>query len=252
MSLGTGDPQLVSPNGAADATEKPLAGGGAWLAWLREIAIVVICALALSFLVRTFLVQAFYVPSPSMEDTLMPDDRILASKITTRFSGVQRGEVVVFKDPGNWLADPPPRSNPVRTVFEVIGLLPSSSGDDLVKRVIGIGGDRVMCCDAQGQIVLNGIGLSEPYLKPGGGTDQLRFDVIVPAGTVFVMGDNRANSGDSRFHLSENNGGVPVGEVVGRVVLKIWPLSQFSTVGTPATFENPAFQGQPSTLPSRG
>ncbi|MFZ1653506.1 MAG: signal peptidase I [Candidatus Nanopelagicales bacterium] len=218
-------------------------GGGAW-ALVREIAIVLVCALVLSVLVRTFLVQAFYVPSQSMENTLMPNDRILASKITTAISGVTRGEVVVFRDPGGWLPDSKASVGPVSKGLEFIGLVPSTSGNDLVKRVIGIAGDHVKCCNQQGQIVLNGVGLDEPFIKPGGGTDQVPFDIVVPADSMFVMGDNRGASADSRFHLSVNDGAVPLDDVVGRVVLKVWPLDQFGTVGIPETFKNPALNNQ--------
>lgn len=223
----------------ADKTEK-----GKARSVMREIATVVVAALVLSFLVRTFLVQAFYVPSQSMENTLMPNDRILASKITTKISGVNRGEIVVFKDPGGWLTAPVKGPNPIQAALEFVGLMPSSSGDDLVKRVIGVAGDHVVCCSPQGQIVLNGVALDEPYIKPGSGTDQRRFDVIVPPDSVFVMGDNRADSADSRFHPGYNDGGVPVQNVVGRVVVRIWPLGQMSTFGVPTVFENPALDQQ--------
>lgn len=233
--------------------DEPEAKGGAWR-FIREVLIVLVCALALSVLVRTFLVQAFYVPSQSMENTLLPNDRILASKINTRISGVNRGEVVVFKDPGNWLPAAAENAtvSPVHTALEFIGLLPSSSGDDLVKRVIGIAGDRVQCCNAAGQIVLNGVGLDEPYIKPGSGTDQVPFDIVVPPNSVFVMGDNRGASADSRFHLNQNDGGVPVDDVVGKVIVKVWPLDQFETIGTPSTFDNPALdnQGAAAAIPS--
>lgn len=218
--------------------------GGIWR-FLREIGVVLVGALILSVLVRTFLVQAFYVPSQSMENTLMPNDRIIASKITTRFSGVGRGEVVVFKDPGGWLPPTAVSRSPISTAFEFIGLLPSSSGDDLVKRVIGIAGDHVMCCNAAGQIVLNGVGLQEPYLKAGAGTDQVPFDIVVPPNSVFVMGDNRSQSADSRFHMSTNEGAVPLDAVVGRVLLKVWPIDSFGTVPIPETFDNPALNNQP-------
>lgn len=244
---------------SADATQRPAQGGpavpppsvresrGGAGAFLREVGIVLLCALVLSVIVRTFLVQAFYVPSQSMENTLLPNDRILASKITTRFAGVGRGEVVVFKDPGGWLPQTQVQVNPVQRLFEFIGILPSSSGDDLVKRVIGIAGDHVMCCDAQQRIVLNGVSLDEPFIKPGAGTDQVSFDVVVPADGLFVMGDNRAESADSRYHLAVNNGAVPTTDVVGKVVLKVWPLDQFSTVGVPEVFANPAISRQQPT-----
>lgn len=208
------------------------------LAALKEIAIVVVVALVLSALIRTLLVQAFYVPSASMEDTLLINDRIIASKITTQVAGVHRGDIVVFKDPGEWLAPTEVNNGPIRSFLMWVGLLPSNSGDDLVKRVIGVGGDRVVCCDAQGHISVNGKALdSEPYVRPGEVTDQIRFDVVVPDKHIFVMGDNRGNSEDSRFHLDANNGSVPVENVVGRVVLRIWPLDRFSPLTRPDSFD---------------
>lgn len=209
---------------------------------LREIAVIVVVALALSALIRAFLLQAFYVPSASMEDTLRPGDRIIASKITTELSGVSRGEIVVFKDPGDWLPDPLPPDDSwqtrVREALTFIGVLPSDSGDDLVKRAIGIGGDRVACCDAEGRIVVNGVPLDEDYII--GPTDQVRFDVTVPSNSMFVMGDNRGNSRDSRYHLDAQDGAVPLGNTVGRVVLVLWPFDRFSVDTIPSIFGNPA------------
>lgn len=235
------DPGLANQ----DVTDQPAPEPNGMWRFAKEVAIVLVCALALSLVVRTFFVQAFFVPSASMENTLLIDDRILASKITTNISGVKRGEVVVFKDPGSWLPNVPTTTSPIAKFLEFVGLMPSSSGDDLVKRVIGLEGDHVVCCNEQGQIVLNGVGLVEPYIKPGSGTDQIPFDIVVPPGTVFVMGDNRGASADSRYHLSENSGGVPVDNVVGRVFLKVWPLSQFGGVPIPAVpFDNPAIDVQ--------
>lgn len=214
---------------------------------VREIAIVLVTAIVLSVVVRTFFVQAFYVPSQSMENTLLPSDRILASKITTRFAGVGRGEIVVFADPGGWLPQvTPPPSSPPRAVLEFIGLVPTNRGDDLVKRVVAIGGDRIACCDQQGRIVLNGVPLDEPYLKPGVSTNQVEFDVVVPTDSVFVMGDNRPESADSRYHLSINNGGVPVDNVVGRVFVNVWPFSRLATFPVPSVpYSDPALDNQP-------
>lgn len=212
-----------------------------FLAGLRETVIIVVAALVISALVRAFLVQAFYVPSASMEDTLLPSDRIIASKITTRATGVHRGEVMVFTDPSDWLPDPAPAEpgfgQTVRSALEFIGLLPSSSGQDLVKRVIGVGGDHVVCCDVQGRIELNGVALDEPYII--GPTNQVTFDVIVPPDSMFVMGDNRGNSRDSRYHLEENNGAVPIGNAVGRAVLIVWPFDRFATLPIPDVFGSP-------------
>ena len=223
----------------------------------RELILIVGIALVLSVLVRTFVAQAFYVPSESMQNTLQVQDRILVSKLSTEFGGVQRGEVVVFTDPGNWLPTPEQPtgvSGAIRNALMWVGLLPSDTGEDLVKRVIGVGGDHIVCCNAKGQIVLNGVPLVEPYVKPGSTTDQVRFDVTVPANRVFVMGDNRGDSSDSRFHLDVNQGTVPDGNVVGRVVAVIWPASRWSGEPIPAVpFENPALnavQGSPSPAPT--
>jgi signal peptidase I len=208
----------------------------------REIVVIVVVALALSAVIRAFLLQAFYVPSASMEETLRPGDRIIASKITTELSGVSRGEIVVFKDPGDWLPDPPPPSDDwrsqIRRALTFIGVLPSDTGDDLVKRAIGVGGDRVACCDAEGRIVVNGVPLDENYIV--GPTDQVRFDVTVPKDSIFVMGDNRGNSRDSRYHLDVNDGAVPEANTVGRVVLVLWPFDRFAVETIPSIFGNPA------------
>lgn len=210
------------------------------LDFIRELAVVVVIALVLSVLVRTFLVQAFYVPSRSMEQTLLVDDRIIASKITSQVRGVHRGEVVVFHDPGEWLSDPIEPTGAratLRTLLVWIGLLPTRTGDDLVKRVIAVGGDRVVCCDDDGRITVNGHSLDESgYLPADQPTDQVRFDVTVPEGRLFMMGDNRGDSEDSRFHMDLNLGTVPVADVVGRVVVRIWPLSRIATLPVPSVF----------------
>ena len=243
-------PPMVPPPGAVEAPqdwEPASRGGGCWRVF-REFVIVIVVALVLSALVRAFLVQAFYVPSESMAATLVPSDRILVSKITKTLFGVQRGEVVVFTDPGGWLDGPAPQDQgmeaKLREFATFMGLLPSDTGRDLVKRVIAVGGDTIACCDANGRIVLNGVSLDEPYVD--GPTNQVLFNVTVPAGGVFVMGDNRANSRDSRYHLEENSGAVPVGDVVGRAVLVLWPVRNFQTIPVPALFANPAVQRPPS------
>ena len=150
---------------------------------------------------------------------------------------------MVFKDPGNWLPVMQPADDGWRSVMAkaltFVGLLPSDSGDDLVKRVIGIDGDRVACCNEAGQIVLNGVALDETsYIN--GPTDQVLFDITVPNGGMFVMGDNRANSADSRFHLDQNDGAVPIDNAVGRVFTIVWPLSRITMETVPEIFGNPA------------
>lgn len=247
MAVSARDPHAPLPDPPAGRGRhargrgpKPQRGGLG--RWAGETAIIIVSALVLSALVRAFLIQAFYVPSASMEDTLLVSDRIVASKITTTVSGVTRGEVVVFKDPGDWLPEPAPLPDglrgAIRTGLTFIGLLPSDSGQDLVKRVIGVGGDRVACCNADGRIVLNGVPLVEDYVK--GPTDQVQFDVVVPDDRIFVMGDNRGDSRDSRYHLEVDSGAVTDMDVVGRVVLVVWPLNRFATVPIPEVFADPA------------
>lgn len=247
MAVSARDPRLPMPtnpvgHGRHARGRSPQTETGGAGRWFRETAIIVVSALVLSALVRAFLVQAFYVPSASMEDTLLVSDRIVASKITTTMSGVSRGEVVVFKDPGDWLPDPPPPPDGMRGVLRTgltfVGMLPSDSGHDLVKRAIAIGGDRVACCDTNGRIMLNGVPLAEDYII--GPTDQVRFDIVVPDDGIFVMGDNRGDSRDSRFHLETESGSVPVESVVGRVVLIVWPFNRFGSVPIPEIYGNAA------------
>ena len=198
----------------------------------RELLTVVGTALVLSILVRTFLIQAFYVPSASMEDTLQENDRIIVSKISTRFTGIDRSNVIVFHDPGGWLGEgfPNPYDTPVGRVLQAVGIVPSNSGNDLVKRVIGVANDKIECCDASGRVTVNGVAIADSYIKEGITSDQVTFSVLVPEGNVFVMGDNRGNSEDSRFHLDKNNGMVPVEEIIGRVAMRIWPISRIGGI----------------------
>jgi signal peptidase I len=238
---------------AESANARPAKRGGA----LREVALIIVVALVLSALVRTFLFQAFWIPSGSMEDTLLPDDRILVSKLTTQVSGIERGEVVVFEDPSDWLTPTPETGTAlqrtIRDTLEFVGLAPARSDRDLVKRVIGVGGDRVVCCDAQGRITVNGQPLDETsYLYPGDKPSEESFDVTVPAGSLWVMGDHRSASGDSRFHLDDPAGPfVPEDRVVGRAMWVVWPFGRWSTLPIPETFGSvPAPSGTPTAAPS--
>jgi signal peptidase I len=216
--------------------------GSGFLRGLREIAIVVVTALVISAVVRTFLLQAFWVPSGSMEETLMRGDRILVWK-----PGVDpgHGDVVVFKDPADWLADPVPVGGIRGALGEMaafVGILPSTTGDDLVKRVIGVGGDTIECCSPGGQIIRNGEPLDEPYIYPGDPTDQVTFRVEVPEGRLFVMGDHRGDSADSRYHLEQDDGTVPVENVVGTAEVIMWPISRWATL--------PTYTDQQSAMPA--
>lgn len=209
---------------------------------LVEIAIVVVLSLALSALIKTFLVQAFFIPSGSMENTLQNGDRILVNKLAPRFDDLHRGDVVVFEDPDGWLQpdEIPQRQGVAKVVHDVfvgLGVLPSEQAGDLVKRIIGVPGDHVVCCDEQGRITVNGKALSEPYLYPGNQPSERPFDVTVPAGALWVMGDHREVSQDSRAHRGDaHDGMVPVADVVGRVFVVIWPFDRFQRVERPAVF----------------
>jgi len=211
---------------------------------LREAVVVLVVALVLASLLRAFVVQAFVIPSGSMEDTLDINDRVVVSKLTTRIGGVDRGEVVVFSDPDNWLLAEPVAQTPtgaggaVRRGLQFVGLVPNDAQGHLIKRVVGVAGDRVQS-DAQSRVRVNGQVLAESdYLKPGVNPTDCTFDVTVPAGSVFVLGDNRSNSGDSRYHAADRNGGmVPLGLVTGRAVARVWPVDRIGGLGVPSTFQ---------------
>lgn len=216
------------------------AAGARLLHGFREVGIVVVTALVLSILLRTFMFQLFFVPSESMLNTLQVGDKIVASKISMSLHGVHRGDVVVFHDPGDWLYAPVQQSGwrgTVTTLLTDVGFLPSNSGEDLVKRVIGVAGDHVQCCTKQGQLEVNGKALVESGYTLGP-TDQVEFDITVPKDRIFVMGDNRPNSRDSRFHLDVAHGTVPLSEVRGIVVLRLWPLAHFGTLAVPPALSN--------------
>lgn len=211
---------------------------------LRELPFLIGIALVLALLIKTFLVQAFFIPSESMEKTLLIGDRVMVNKIDVRLGGhVHRGEVVVFRDPGGWLGEVPPTpagnviSRSIRDVFVFFGLMPSAEQGDLIKRVIGVGGDRVRCCDEKGRVTVNGVGLDEPYVFPGNQPSITTFDVTVPKGRLWVMGDHRAVSRDSSKHLDDpGQGTIPADHVVGRAFVRLWPLGRMGGLGVPATF----------------
>ena len=202
--------------------------------------VVVVIAMLLSFVIKTFLLQPFWIPSESMEPALVPGDRVVVSKLTPGPFDLHRGDVVVFEDPDNWLGDDGPAANPgpAQKLLEFVGLYPA--GDNhLIKRVIGMPGDHVKCCDSAGRITINGAPITEPYLAAGTKPSLVRFDIRVPAGRIWVMGDNRGNSGDSRFHDdgSGATGSVPIKDVTGRADAVVWPLDRITWLGNySATF----------------
>ena len=246
---------------------------------LREVAIVVVLALVLSVLAKTFLVQSFFIPSDSMNDTLIRDDRVVVNKLTPGPFDLSRGDVVVFEDPGHWLAGAPrlPEDSSVtqrlKDGLTWVGILPSQEDNHLIKRVIGLPGDHVRCCTAEGKVEVNGAEVTEGYLYPGDAPSGMPFDITVPSERVWVMGDHRSDSSDSRYHDTNPQeatilqptpdgppevvgrdprdhtgfyGSVPIDRVVGRAVAIVWPLGRIAGLGGQDT----AFGGVPTPSPA--
>ncbi|MFF2850461.1 signal peptidase I [Streptomyces sp. NPDC058001] len=212
---------------------------------VKEIPLLIGVALLIALVLKTFLVQAFVIPSGSMEQTIRIGDRVLVDKLTPWFGAKpQRGDVVVFKDPGGWLEDETgkPKNDPVvvkqvKAGLTFIGLLPSDNERDLIKRVVAVGGDTVKCCDGQGRVTVNGVPLNEPYINPGNKPSEFAFEVKVPPGRLWVMGDHRANSADSRFHRTEAySGTVSEDSVVGRARWIAFPFNHWRSLEEPDTY----------------
>mgnify|MGYP006277263329 CR=1 FL=1 len=206
---------------------------------LREVPVIVIAALVVSVLVKTFLIHFFYIPSGSMQNTLQIGDRIGVNKLATYFSDIKRGEVVVFKDPDNWLGTTPVESNKgitgvIHRGLVDVGILPDPATQYLIKRTIGVGGDHIQCCDSKGRLIVNGVSINEPYIFAGNKPSDTQFNVTVPKGYIWVMGDHRGASADSRFHTEDiHKGMVPLSDVVGRAEFVVWPFNHlaFLSVG---------------------
>lgn len=223
---------------------------GAW-PLVRDVLVILLVAIVASFVIKTFFVRSFYIPSGSMEQTLLIQDRILVDEFTPRFSGYDRGDIVVFRDPGGWLPvspkpDQPPLVAAADWVLSLIGISASDSDDHLIKRVVGVAGDRVVCCNALGQVTINGTPIDEsPYLDLAAGQSApqvVPYDVTVPEGSLWVLGDNRDHSRDSRYNMDQpSEGFVPVDNVVGRAFLITWPFPRFGLLD----FHHDVFDGVP-------
>ena len=201
---------------------------------LREFPILVIVALAVSLVIKSFLVQFFYIPSGSMENSLQINDRVAVNKIPFISNSINRGDVVVFRDPANWLPEPYADNQnkiiaKIKDGLVLVGVLPNPAKQYLVKRVIGVAGDNVVGKD--GVVTINGKKTTEPYIFAGNKASELDFNVTVPEGKIWVMGDHRGASADSRYHQDDvNNGFVPESKVTGRVLGIIWPVKNLGTV----------------------
>ncbi|MET7681630.1 signal peptidase I [Streptomyces sp. NPDC005423] len=259
--LPTGSRRAIAPSGGRSRAErrklqrkvKRRRRRGA----VKEVPLLVGVAVLIALVLKTFLVQAFVIPSGSMEETIRIGDRVLVDKFSPWFgSEPQRGDVVVFHDPGGWLADEQTtkKNDPVvvkqaKEGLQFIGLLPSDDEKDLIKRVIGVGGDHVKCCDAQGRLTVNGVPLTEgDYLFPGNAPSETKFDITVPQGRLWVMGDHRGNSADSRAHMNTSYGGtVSLKSVVGRAKVIAWPMGHWTGLDEPKTFASVSPAGSGTT-----
>ena len=190
--------------------------------YVRELPILVVIAVVVALAIRAYVLQTFYIPSGSMEHTLEINDRVVVNKLVYDFRAPRRGELIVFTSPKSWRTSP--------------------DENDFIKRVIGVGGDRVMCCDAKGRLVINGLALDEPYLDHDGGAlpaSPNRFDVVVPPGRLWVMGDNRFFSGDSQENYTDTgnieSSTIPLSSVIGRAILRFWPLDRMSWISVPTS-----------------
>ncbi|GHG55424.1 signal peptidase I [Streptomyces griseocarneus] len=220
---------------AARARRWP-AGGGP----LRRAGLLLFICMIFLLLVSSYVVQPFVIPSGSMRNTLAVGDRVLVNKLAYRFGdGPRRGDVIVFDGTDSFVQGAP-TENPVAALVRKgassVGLM-RSARSDYIKRVVGVGGDRVRCCDRGGRLEVNGHPVLEDYLYPGDSPSQVPFDIVVPEGKLWVMGDHRSDSRDSRDHLGEPGGGtVPVGRVLGRADWIGWPMGRMTSLKRSGAF----------------
>lgn len=208
-----------------------------FVSFLIDLLVIVATALVLSLFIKTFLVRSFFIPSGSMETTLQIDDRIMVNELAATFGDLERGDVVVFRDPGGWLGPANEKETPFVTqvsdfVLSAFGIIAPDSDQHLVKRIIGVGGDRVVCCDADGKLTINGVAITEPYIHEGVKPSESEFDVTVPEGSFWMMGDNRSNSADSRFHTDlPSKGFVSKEFMVGQAFVITFPVAHWTWLG---------------------
>ena len=204
--------------------------------FFRELPILVALAIIVSLFIKSFLVQFFFIPSGSMENTLQINDRVAVNRIPFLHDNIERGDVIVFRDPAGWLADPDESSGSrvigaIKDGLVLVGIVPNPAKQYLVKRVIGVAGDQVIAKDKV--LTINGEKTQEPYIFAGNTPSDTDFNVTVPAGKVWVMGDHRGASGDSRVHQDDiNNGMVPVDKITGQAFAIIWPLSRLGVISS--------------------
>jgi len=201
------------------------------LRWVLEIVIVIVIAVGAAIAVRTFVMSPVSITTEAMANTLIPGDRVLVSQWP---SNPQRGDVIAFEVPDAWV---PASSDgqegwagPLRQALTFIGVATPDEDSVMVLRVIAVEGQRIACCTQDGQLELDGVPLVEPYLRPGVPTDQIVFDVVVPQGRVFVLGDDRATARDSRYHLAIDEGTIAMDDVTGRVFAIAWPFDRIRPV----------------------
>ncbi|MBV6701850.1 signal peptidase I [Kitasatospora aureofaciens] len=254
--------EIRGETGPADESEAEAPGSDKKpRSFWKELPILIGIALILALVIKTFFVQAFSIPSESMQNTLQVGDRVLVDKLTPWFGAEpERGEVVVFHDPGGWLNDEPAQQSSnsflrgVQDILSFVGLMPSTNEKDLIKRVIGVGGDTVEC-ESGGPVRVNGVALNEPYIYPGNIPCQQSFGPVkVPQGRIWVMGDHRGDSLDSRFHMDQPGGGtVPADHVIGRAFVVAWPIDRWATLPVPSTFDQKGLaEGVPLVPPVAG
>jgi signal peptidase I len=270
----TGGAAMASSDGqAADAAnETPTRSRRKRRSLWRELPLLIVVALVIALVIKSFVVQAFFIPTGSMENTLDEGDKVLVNKLVYHFRSIQPGDIIVFDGAGSWDPQPAPShasSDPlVRAYKATLGSLVSAIGGlfgtapgqtDYIKRVIGVPGDRVVCCNAQGLITVNGVALHEQsYLHPGETSSEApegysgHFSITVPAGRLWVLGDNRAISADSRLHQEDpGDGTIPENEVIGRAFMIIWPMSRWRILPIPSTFLQPGIVSRASAAGSR-